>query len=108
LAARIGAPRAGVVDLNAACAGFLYGLDQAAALIESGRARHVQVCAAEALSRVTDHEDRGTAVLFGDGSGAAVVGPGGPGFGIGEFDFGYDDELADTLYADRDDRKLRM
>ena len=66
LAARIGAERAGVVDINAACAGFLYGLDQAAALIESGRGRHVLVCGAEALSRITDHEDRATAVLFGD------------------------------------------
>jgi 3-oxoacyl-[acyl-carrier-protein] synthase-3 len=108
LAARIGAERAGVVDLNAACTGWLYGLDQAAALIESGRARHVLVCAAEALSRVTDHEDRGTAVLFGDGAGAALVGPGGPGLGIGEFVFGYDDEAADTLYAERDERLLRM
>jgi 3-oxoacyl-[acyl-carrier-protein] synthase III len=108
LAARIGAARAGVVDLNAACAGFLYGLDQAAALIESGRARHVLVCGAEALTRVTDHEDRATAVLFGDGAGAAVVGPGAAGFGIGEFVYGYDDELADTLYAERGEAKLRM
>jgi 3-oxoacyl-[acyl-carrier-protein] synthase III len=108
LAARIGAQRAGVVDLNAACTGFLYGLDQAAALIESGRARHVLVCAAEALTRVTDHSDRGTAVLFGDGAGAALVGPGGPGLGIGEFVYGYDDALADTLYAERDEGKLRM
>ena len=66
------------------------------------------VCGAEALSRVTDHEDRGTAVLFGDGAGAAVVGPGGPGVGIGKFAYGYDDELADTLYAELDERKLRM
>jgi len=108
LAARLGAAHAGVVDLNAACAGFLYGLDQAAALIESGRARTVLVCAAEALSRVTDHEDRGTAVLFGDGAGAALVGAGGAGLGIGEFVFGYDDEAADTLYAERDEGKLRM
>jgi 3-oxoacyl-[acyl-carrier-protein] synthase-3 len=108
LAARLGAPRAGVVDLNAACAGFLYGLEQAAALVESGRARLVLVCAAEALSRVTDHDDRATAVLFGDGAGAALIGPGGAGPGIGAFAYGYDDELADTLYAERDERKLRM
>jgi 3-oxoacyl-[acyl-carrier-protein] synthase-3 len=108
VAGALGAHRAGVVDLNAACAGFLYGLDHAAGLIESGRAQHVLVCAAEALSRVTDHEDRGTAVLFGDGAGAALVGPGGPGLGISRLEFGYDHELADTLYAERVDPKLRM
>ena len=108
IAARIGAPHAGVVDINAACCGFLYGLDQAAALIESGRARKVLVCGAEALSRITDHEDRATAVLFGDGAGAVVVGAGAPGRGIGSFAFGYDDELADTLYAEREQPKLRM
>ena len=108
IAARIGAPHAGVVDINAACCGFLYGLDQAAALIESGRARKVLVCGAEALSRITDHEDRATAVLFGDGAGAVVVGAGAPGRGIGSFAFGYDDELADTLYAERELPKLRM
>ena len=108
IAARIGAAHAGVVDINAACCGFLYGLDQAAALIESGRARKVLVCGAEALSRITDHEDRATAVLFGDGAGAVVVGAGAPGRGIGSFAFGYDDELADTLYAERELPKLRM
>jgi len=108
VAARIGATTAGVLDINAACTGFLYGLDHAAALIESGRASHVLVCGAEALSRITDHEDRATAVLFGDGAGAVLVGPGAPGRGLGSFVFGYDDELADTLYAERDDPKLRM
>jgi 3-oxoacyl-[acyl-carrier-protein] synthase-3 len=108
VAARIGASHAGVVDINAACCGFLYGLDQAAALIESGRAGQVLVCGAEALSRITDHEDRATAVLFGDGAGAVLVGPGDGGRGIGRFVFGYDDELADTLFAEREQPKLRM
>jgi 3-oxoacyl-[acyl-carrier-protein] synthase-3 len=108
VAARIGAAHAGVLDVNAACTGFLYGLDHAAALIESGRARRVLVCGAEALSRITDHEDRATAVLFGDGAGAVLVGPGATGRGIGSFVFGYDDTLADTLYAERDAPKLQM
>src|SRR6185312_12029745 len=69
----IGADGASAVDVNAACAGFLYGLDQAAALVETGRADVVLVCGAEALSRVTDSADRSTAVLWGDGAGAAVV-----------------------------------
>jgi 3-oxoacyl-[acyl-carrier-protein] synthase-3 len=101
VAHRVGARRAGVVDINAACAGFLYGLDHASALIESGRAGHVLVCGAEALSRITDHEDRSTAVLFGDGAGAVLVGPGDGGLGVGRMVYGYDDELADVLFAER-------
>jgi 3-oxoacyl-[acyl-carrier-protein] synthase-3 len=68
----------------------------------------VLVCGAEALSRITDHQDRATAVLFGDGAGAVLVGAGAPGRGIGSFVFGYDDTLADTLFAERDEPKLRM
>jgi 3-oxoacyl-[acyl-carrier-protein] synthase-3 len=107
-AAKIGALQAGVVDINAACAGFLYGLDHAAALIESGRATNVLVCGAEALSRITDHEDRATAVLFGDGAGAVVVSPGAREPSIGSFVFGYDATLEETLYAERDTPLLRM
>jgi 3-oxoacyl-[acyl-carrier-protein] synthase-3 len=108
VAAQIGAAHAGVVDLNAACNGFLYCLDHAAALIESGRARHVLVVAAEALSRITDSTDRSTAVLFGDGAAAAVVGPITEGIGIAGFEFGYDASLAELLFAERDERLLRM
>ncbi len=108
VAAKLGADHAGVIDINAACTGFLYGLDQAAALVESGRARNVLVVGAEALSRVTDHEDRGTAVLFGDGAGAVLVGPIERGIGIAGFEFGYDASLASLLYADRDEGVLRM
>jgi 3-oxoacyl-[acyl-carrier-protein] synthase-3 len=104
----IGAERAAAVDLNAACAGFLYGLDQAAALVESGRASVVLVCGAEALSRVTDHDDRSTAVLFGDGAGAAVVAGGELELGIGGFVLGADGAQADLLYAERDERVLHM
>jgi 3-oxoacyl-[acyl-carrier-protein] synthase-3 len=104
----IGAEHAAAVDLNAACAGFLYGLDQAAALVESGRASVVIVCGAEALSRVTDHDDRSTAVLFGDGAGAVVVAGGDLELGIGGFVLGADGAQADLLYAERDERVLRM
>jgi len=104
----IGAERAAAVDLNAACAGFLYGLDQAAALVESGRASVVLVCGAEALSRVIDHDDRSTAVLFGDGAGAVVVAGGEIELGVGGFVLGADGAQADLLYAERDERVLRM
>jgi 3-oxoacyl-[acyl-carrier-protein] synthase-3 len=108
LAGQIGADHAAVVDLNAACTGFLYGLDHAAALIESGRAQHVLVVGAEALSRITDHEDRATGVLFGDGAAAALVGPISEGLGISGFEFGFDPTLAELLFAERDERRLRM
>jgi 3-oxoacyl-[acyl-carrier-protein] synthase-3 len=77
IAGRLGAAGAMTWDVNLACTGFLAGLEQGAALIESGRAEHVLLIAAEALSRVTDHDDRKTAGLFGDGAGAVVLTPGG-------------------------------
>jgi 3-oxoacyl-[acyl-carrier-protein] synthase III len=60
-------------DLSAACTGFVYGLAQAYALIASGLAARVLVVGVDVLSRVTDWNDRATAILFGDGAGAAVV-----------------------------------
>ncbi|MDP9346077.1 MAG: ketoacyl-ACP synthase III [Actinomycetota bacterium] len=104
----LGAHRASAVDVNAACAGFLYALDQAAALVESGRAGVVLVCGAEALSRITDHADRGTAVLFADGAGAVLVAGGNLDLGVGAFVLGADGDQGDLLYAERDAPKLRM
>jgi 3-oxoacyl-[acyl-carrier-protein] synthase III len=108
VALALGAERASAVDVNAACAGFVYALDQAAAQIESGRARVVLVCGAEALSRITDHDDRGTAMLFGDGAGAVVVAGGDLELGCGGFVLGSDASQADMLYAERVDPMLRM
>lgn len=62
-------------DFAAACAGFIYGLSIADAFIRAGSARNVLVIGVELLSRLVDWEDRATCVLFGDGAGAAVVGP---------------------------------
>lgn len=64
------------MDVNAACSGFVYGLDMAAALLARGGLRRVLVVAAEGLSRIVDWTDRSTAVLFGDGAGAVVLAPG--------------------------------
>jgi 3-oxoacyl-[acyl-carrier-protein] synthase III len=61
-------------DLNAACSGFLYGLDTACAMIGSGRYHKALVIGVEKLSAVVDWQDRTTCVLFGDGAGAAIVG----------------------------------
>jgi 3-oxoacyl-[acyl-carrier-protein] synthase-3 len=69
----------------------------------------VLVCGAEALSRITDHDDRSTAVIFGDGAGAVVVAGGEDlELGVGGFVLGADGEQADLLYAERDEQVLRM
>lgn len=72
---RINAPQAAAFDLSAACSGFVYALDVATRGIESGAYRRVLIIGADLLSHVTDYTDRSTCVLFGDGAGAAVVGP---------------------------------
>jgi 3-oxoacyl-[acyl-carrier-protein] synthase III len=108
VATAIGAHRASAIDENAACAGFLFALDQASALVESGRAEVVLVCSAEALSRILDHEDRSTAVLFGDGAAAAVVAGGDLDMGFGPFVLGSDGAHAQLLYATVEERLLRM
>ena len=71
----LGASRAGAFDLNAACAGFVYGLGVANALIAAGMHRNILLIGSETLSRVLDWNDRSTCVLFGDGAGAVVVQP---------------------------------
>jgi 3-oxoacyl-[acyl-carrier-protein] synthase-3 len=72
---KLGATKAFTFDLQAACSGFIYGLAVAEGLIASGAARYVLVCGSEKLSTITDWQDRNTCVLFGDGAGAAVLGP---------------------------------
>jgi 3-oxoacyl-[acyl-carrier-protein] synthase-3 len=70
---RLGLADCGAIDLSAACAGFMYGLDLADALVNTGRARSVLVAAGETMSKVIDYHDRATCILFGDGAGVALV-----------------------------------
>jgi 3-oxoacyl-[acyl-carrier-protein] synthase III len=95
----LGAGRAGAFDLNAGCSGFVYGLAAAKGWVDSGIARHVLVCGADTLSRITNYEDRTTAVLFGDGAGAVVVGPSENGSRVGPFVFGCDGSKLDWLWV---------
>ncbi|HXN59037.1 MAG TPA: beta-ketoacyl-ACP synthase III [Acidimicrobiales bacterium] len=89
----------GAMDLNAACAGFAYGLITAAALVSSG-VGNVLLIGAETMTRVTDWEDRSSAFLFGDGAGAVVLqAVPGPGALLG-YDLGVDGSLVELLYAD--------
>ena len=71
--AEIGATKAFAFDVQAVCAGFVYALANAQALIASGQARRALVIGAETFSRIMDWTDRGTCVLFGDGAGAVIL-----------------------------------
>jgi 3-oxoacyl-[acyl-carrier-protein] synthase-3 len=70
---RLGARKAGALDISAACSGFVYGLAMANGLIRSGAARTVLLLGAETLTKVVNWQDRNTCVLFGDGAGAVVL-----------------------------------
>ncbi|HGX0892413.1 ketoacyl-ACP synthase III [Staphylococcus capitis] len=71
--AQLGLKNAGAIDINAACAGFTYGLNLANGLITSGQNKKILVIGSETLSKITDYNDRSTCILFGDGAGAFLV-----------------------------------
>ena len=73
--AELGANNAAAMDIVAACSGFLYGVSLADSMIKTGQIRHAVVVGAEILTQYVDYTDRQTCVLFGDGAGAAVLGP---------------------------------
>jgi 3-oxoacyl-[acyl-carrier-protein] synthase III len=85
------------VDIQAACAGFLYGLSMAKAYIESGMYKNILLVATEKMSSVTDYTDRGTCILFGDGASAAVISSEGPGLKIDYVTLGADGNQADLI-----------
>jgi len=78
----LGARKAAVFDLGAACAGFVYGLAVARGLVASGAARKILLVGAETISRFIDWTDRATCVIFGDGAGAVVIEASAAGAGI--------------------------
>jgi 3-oxoacyl-[acyl-carrier-protein] synthase-3 len=101
VAHRLGIPAPGAYDLNAACAGFCYGLANAADAIKSGSARHALVIGAERMTSWIDPLDRSTSIIFADGAGAAVVGPS-DSPAIGPVVWGSDGEMAERItIADR-------
>ncbi|MBX9971969.1 beta-ketoacyl-ACP synthase III [Cytobacillus firmus] len=97
---RLNANKAAAMDISAACAGFMYGIITGKQFIETGTYKHVLVVGVEKLSKITDWNDRNTAVLFGDGAGAAVIGPVSDGRGILSFELGADGTGAKHLYQD--------
>ena len=70
---KLGLKNAFEFDLEAACCGFLYTLDMAASMIQSGRYKKIIVIGADKMSSLVDYQDRATCVLFGDGAGAVLV-----------------------------------
>ena len=94
---KLGAKRAAAFDLSAACSGFIYGLAAATSFIANGMYRYALVVGAECLSRITDYEDRNTCILFGDGAGAAVIGPVREDAGFRSFVLGADGSGGDLL-----------
>ncbi|RRD47854.1 beta-ketoacyl-ACP synthase III [Tessaracoccus sp. OH4464_COT-324] len=99
LAAELGMPTAAAFDISAACAGFSYALSLADSLIRAGNAEHVLIIGSEVLSEYMDMSDRSTAFLFGDGAGAAVVGPS-PTPGVGPTVWGSDSNAHDVISID--------
>jgi 3-oxoacyl-[acyl-carrier-protein] synthase-3 len=95
----IGAGRAACMDLGAACSGFVYGLELAARLVQTGAYRNVLLVGTEKMSNLVDWKDRGTCVLFGDGAGACVVSRAAEGQPAGYIDgiMGSDGSLGDLL-----------
>jgi 3-oxoacyl-[acyl-carrier-protein] synthase-3 len=97
--AELGANRAAAFDLAAACSGFLYGLTLVDSMIRTGQCKYALVIGAEVLTKYVDYTDRSTCVIFGDGAGAAVLGPVEEGRGILAARIKSDGRFAEQLYA---------
>jgi 3-oxoacyl-[acyl-carrier-protein] synthase-3 len=97
----LAAERAGAFDIGSACTGFLCALTTGAAWIEAERAERVLVVGADAMSRLTDREDRKTAALFGDGAGAVLLGAG-KGGALGRVVLRQDGTHANVIVARRE------
>jgi len=105
IAHELGTDQAAAFDISAACAGFCHGVALAADMVRGGSAGHVLVVGVERLSDLTDVGDRGTAFIFADGAGAAVVGPSETP-GIGPVVWGSDGEQFDLIRQREDWRDV--
>jgi 3-oxoacyl-(acyl-carrier-protein) synthase III len=93
---RLGHPKAAAFDINAACAGFSYGVSMAHDFIKAGTSKTVLVIGAEKISDFTDPDDRATAFIFADGAGAVVIGASVEA-GIGPVEWGSDADERDAI-----------
>ncbi|EAD8577177.1 3-oxoacyl-ACP synthase III FabH [Listeria monocytogenes] len=104
---RLGAKNAAGMDVEAACAGFTFGVVTAAQFIKTGAYKNIVVVGADKLSKITNWDDRTTAVLFGDGAGAVVMGPVSDDHGLLSFDLGSDGSGGKYLNLD-ENKKIYM
>ncbi len=104
--AQIGATNAAGMDVFAACSGFLYGITMVESMIKTGQIRYALVIGAEVLTKYVDYTDRGTCVIFGDGAGAAVLGPVEDGKGILATKIRSDGRYQEALYSPGGGTKL--
>jgi 3-oxoacyl-[acyl-carrier-protein] synthase-3 len=95
---RIGAKKAWGMDLSAACSGFAYALTVGAQFVGAGTHKKVLVIGSDTMTSVLDYKDRATCVLFGDGAGAVLIEPAGPGEGILDFEHDVDGAGGDSLF----------
>ncbi|WP_339197822.1 beta-ketoacyl-ACP synthase III [Solibacillus sp. FSL R5-0449] len=95
---RLGISGCGAMDVSAACSGFIYGTAIAKQFIESNSYEYILVVGVEKLSKIVDWDDRNTAVLFGDGASAAILGKVSEGRGILSFELGADGTGGKHLY----------
>ena len=105
IAHELGTDNAAAFDISAACSGFCHGIALASDLVRAGSARHVLVVGVERLTDILDLTDRGTAFIFADGAGAAVVGPSDTP-GIGPVVWGSDGEQFDLIRQREDWRDV--
>ena len=109
VARELGAHDAGAMDVGAACTGFLSALSLAGAQVETGRAERVLVIGADVLSRFIDPTDRGTAAIFADGAGAAVVtAANGSDGSIGDIVLYSDGRGGPSICASHAEQRIRM
>ncbi|ARJ51415.1 beta-ketoacyl-ACP synthase III [Staphylococcus lutrae] len=105
---RLGLGKIASMDQLAACSGFMYAIVTARSFVLSGEYQNVLVVGADKLSKITDFNDRGTAILFGDGAGAVIIGEVSENRGILSYELGSDGVGGKYLYQDKETNFIRM
>ncbi|EGQ2896359.1 ketoacyl-ACP synthase III [Staphylococcus pseudintermedius] len=105
---RLGLGKVASMDQLAACSGFMYGIITARSFVLSGEYQNVLVVGADKLSKITDLNDRSTAILFGDGAGAVIIGEVSENRGILSYELGSDGVGGKYLYQDQETNFICM